>query len=237
MRRLFATLILSLTVAAPALAQERVGEVSTTFRVVGPNDKVVIDRFDDPKVENASCYVSRAETGGLSGWVGLAEDPSRFSIACRATGPVKIVGEIERGKKGEVVFSEDTSILFKEMRVSRFFDAEQECAGLPGVVDQADRRLALQQRHGNSDHPVTRAHRCGSVQAPLPATRLDAGVMEPGEPIAHLAHRGRQCGTSGAVLVGLQAGNRRSRAEHASFRQAWVTRTPPGAPLPSRSRK
>ena len=61
----------------------------------------------------------------FSGWVGLAEDPSRFSIACRATGPVKITGEIERGKKGEVVFSEDTSILFKEMRVSRFFDADK----------------------------------------------------------------------------------------------------------------
>jgi CreA protein len=125
MRRLFAALILALAATAPASAQERVGEVSTTFRVVGPNDKVVIDRFDDPKVENASCYVSRAETGGLSGWVGLAEDPSRFSIACRATGPVKIVGEINRGKKGEVVFSEDTSVLFKEMRVSRFYDADK----------------------------------------------------------------------------------------------------------------
>ena len=125
MRRLFAALILALAATAPALAQERVGEVSTTFRVVGPNDKVVIDRFDDPKVENASCYVSRAETGGLSGWVGLAEDPSRFSIACRATGPVKITGDINRNKKGEVVFSEDTSILFKEMRVSRFFDADK----------------------------------------------------------------------------------------------------------------
>src|ERR1700752_4230522 len=121
-------LALALALAAltnAAAAQERVGEVSTTFRMVGPNDKVVIDRFDDPKVENASCYVSRAETGGLSGWVGLAEDPSRFSIACRATGPVKITGEINRTKKGEVVFSEDTSILFKEMRVSRFYDADK----------------------------------------------------------------------------------------------------------------
>jgi CreA protein len=118
-------LIVLALLGSPASAQERIGEVSTTFRVVGPNDKVVIDRFDDPKVENASCYVSRAETGGLSGWVGLAEDPSRFSIACRATGPVKIAGDIERGKKGEVVFSEDTSILFKEMRVSRFFDADK----------------------------------------------------------------------------------------------------------------
>jgi CreA protein len=125
MRTIITAFILAVCAVAPALAQDRVGEVSTTFRVMGPNDKVVIDRFDDPKVENASCYVSRAETGGLSGWVGLAEDPSRFSIACRATGPVKIVGEINRGKKGEVVFSEDTSILFKEMRVSRFYDADK----------------------------------------------------------------------------------------------------------------
>lgn len=125
MRRLFVALILALTASLPALAQERVGEVSTTFRIVGPNDKVVVERFDDPKVENASCYVSRADTGGLSGWVGLAEDPSRFSIACRATGPVTITGDIDRTKKGEVVFSEDTSILFKEMRISRFYDAEK----------------------------------------------------------------------------------------------------------------
>ena len=125
LKRIAAIVVFCATSVVPAFAQERVGEVSTTFRVVGPNDKVVIDRFDDPKVENASCYVSRAETGGLSGWVGLAEDPSRFSIACRATGPVKITGDINRTKKGEVVFSEDTSILFKEMRVSRFFDAEK----------------------------------------------------------------------------------------------------------------
>ncbi|WP_119299996.1 CreA family protein [Dongia deserti] len=125
MRKLAAAFILALGLSSPALAQERVGEVSTTFRVMGPNDKVVIERFDDPKVENASCYLSRADTGGLKGWVGLAEDPSRFSIACRATGPVKIIDEINRTKKGEVVFSEDTSMLFKEMRVSRFYDAEK----------------------------------------------------------------------------------------------------------------
>ncbi len=125
MLKRFAAACLLTLMSLPAIAQERVGEVSTTFRVVGPNDKVVIDRFDDPKVENASCYVSRAETGGLSGWVGLAEDPSRFSIACRATGPVRITGDIERGKNGEVVFSEDTSVLFKEMRVSRFYDQDK----------------------------------------------------------------------------------------------------------------
>ena len=125
MRMLFAAIGLTLLALSPAVAQERVGEVSTTFRMMGPNDKVVIDRFDDPKVANASCYVSHAETGGFKGLVGLAEDPSRFSIACRATGPVKIVGDINRTKKGEVVFSEDTSIMFKEMRVSRFYDASK----------------------------------------------------------------------------------------------------------------
>lgn len=125
MRKFLAAIGFALLAVSPAFAQERVGEVSTTFRVMGPNDKVVIDRFDDPKVENASCYVSHAETGGLKGWVGLAEDPSRFSIACRATGPVKITGEINRTKKGEVVFSEDTSIMFKEMRVSRFYDEQK----------------------------------------------------------------------------------------------------------------
>src|SRR5215475_7433021 len=108
MLRLMAASLLALLAISPALAQERVGEVSTTFRVVGPNDKVVIDRFDDPKVENASCYVSRAETGGLSGAVGLAEDPSRFSIACRAVGPLKITAKIDESDDGEEVFSERT---------------------------------------------------------------------------------------------------------------------------------
>src|SRR5690348_14589139 len=79
--------------ATPALAADeptRIGDVSTTFRLVGRNDKIVVDRYDDPKVAGVSCYVSRAETGGLKGSVGLATDPSRFSIACRATGPVSV---------------------------------------------------------------------------------------------------------------------------------------------------
>ena len=105
-----------------AQAQERIGAVSTTFRVIGPNDKVVVDRYDDPKVENAACYVSRAETGGISGAVGLAEDPSRFAIACRAVGPLKIVGDIDKTKSGETVFSERTSAIFKSMRITRFYD-------------------------------------------------------------------------------------------------------------------
>jgi CreA protein len=105
-----------------ASAQERIGAVSTTFRLIGPNDKVVVDRYDDPKVENAACYVSRAETGGIGGAVGLSEDPSRFSIACRAVGPLRMVGKIDETEDGEVVFSARTSAVFKSMQVTRFLD-------------------------------------------------------------------------------------------------------------------
>jgi CreA protein len=112
----------ALLAAAAAQAQQRVGEVSTTFRFVGPNDKIVVERYDDPKVENVSCYLSRADTGGLSGMVGLAEDPARFSIACRATGKPRIVKDIDRSRDGEIVFDQRSSALFKELRVSRFYD-------------------------------------------------------------------------------------------------------------------
>jgi CreA protein len=102
-----------------------IGEVSTTFNLLSTNDKVIVERYDDTKVQNASCYVSYAKTGGWKGMVGLAEDPSRFSIACRATGPVKIIGNIDRSKDGELVVFRDSSALFKTMNVTRFYDAEK----------------------------------------------------------------------------------------------------------------
>lgn len=118
-------LALLLIWGAPASAQDRIGEVSTTWRMMSPNDKVVVERYDDPKVENAACYISRAETGGWSGAMGFAEDPSRFSIACRAVGPLRFKDKIAQDEDGEVVFSEDTSFFFKELRVSRFLDTER----------------------------------------------------------------------------------------------------------------
>ena len=74
--------------SGPALAQTRIDSINTNFRWLGPDDKIVVERYDDPKVANVSCYLSRAETGGISGGLGFAEDPSRFSIACRAVGPI-----------------------------------------------------------------------------------------------------------------------------------------------------
>ena len=123
MRALLAMVFL---LTAPAVAApgdpSRVGDVSTTFRVLGRNDRIVVDRYDDPLVANVSCYLSRAETGGVRGTLGLATDPSRFSIACRATG---VVGVPDKLPANEVVFGASANWLFKEIRVSRMWDAEK----------------------------------------------------------------------------------------------------------------
>jgi CreA protein len=115
--------LLLLALPGPARAQARIGEVDTTFRLVGRNDRVVVDRYDDPRVDGVSCYVSRAETGGVAGSFGLATDPNRFSIACRATGAVTVHGGDL--PKNEVVFGEKMSPFFKVVRVSRLYDKDK----------------------------------------------------------------------------------------------------------------
>ena len=116
------------TVAAAALAAlfgagtaaaEEVGEVTTAIKILGANHRIVVEAFDDPKVEGVACFVSRARTGGISGSLGLAEDTSDASINCQQTGPVSFRGELG---DGEEVFSRRASILFKRIQVVRFFD-------------------------------------------------------------------------------------------------------------------
>ena len=96
-----------------------IGEVDTVFKLIGPDHKIVVDAYDDPKVAGVTCYVSRAKTGGIAGAVGLAEDKSDASIACRQ------VGAISFGKplaEQEEIFNERLSILFKKLRVVRMVD-------------------------------------------------------------------------------------------------------------------
>lgn len=117
-----AALALTLLTAAPAIADE-IGSVSTVFKVLGANDKIVIEAFDDPKVEGVTCYLSRAKKGGVKGTLGVATDTSDASIACRQVGPIKMKGPLQ---DGEEVFKKDTSLLFKTMQVVRFFDKKRE---------------------------------------------------------------------------------------------------------------
>ena len=104
---------------AGAGAAQEVGSVDTAFQWLGPNHKIVIEAFDDPKIDGVTCYVSRSQTGGIKGGLGLAEDTSDASIACRQVGPIAIK---EKFKEGEEVFTERRSLLFKKMRVARFLD-------------------------------------------------------------------------------------------------------------------
>jgi len=103
---------------APVSAEE-IGSVDTAFKLLGSNHRVVVEAFDDPDISGVSCFVSRARTGGLSGTLGLAEDTSDASIACRQTGPIEISGDLEEGQE---VFGRRSSILFKRLQVVRFFD-------------------------------------------------------------------------------------------------------------------
>jgi CreA protein len=97
--------------------------LSTTFRFLGANDKVCIGVFDDPKVPGVACHVSQARTGGIKGSLGLAEDPSRFSIACRQVAP--ITTDIAALSPEESVYSERTSIVFKHTHVFRIVDKKR----------------------------------------------------------------------------------------------------------------
>ena len=111
-----------LALFASAADAEDVGCTSTTFRIFGANDKVCVQAFDDPRIPGVSCHVSQAKAGGVKGSFGVAEDPSRFSIACRQTGPIVLPDKLP---KEENVFSESTSILFKNTKVIRMYDAKR----------------------------------------------------------------------------------------------------------------
>ncbi|MBV5346467.1 MAG: CreA family protein [Rhodoferax sp.] len=120
MIRLFRFLAMLLLLGVPLSAKaETLGCVTTTWKLIGANHKVCVEVFSDPKVSGVTCHVSQARTGGISGTFGLAEDPSQFSLACRQTGPITLPARLP---KEETVFSEDTSILFKETRIVRLWD-------------------------------------------------------------------------------------------------------------------
>jgi CreA protein len=110
-------------VAAATFAQaEEIGSVDTAFQLIGPDHKVVVEAFDDPDVEGVACYVSRAKTGGIKGALGVAEDPARFSVACRQVGPIRFKAALPKQAQ---VFREGASLVWKHVRVVRIVDAKR----------------------------------------------------------------------------------------------------------------
>jgi CreA protein len=123
MRR-FESLALALALSSlPCISSaEPLGEVDTAFKLIGPDHKIVVDAYDDPAVAGVACYVSRAKTGGVKGALGLAEDKSDASIACRQVGPIAIARPLPQQ---EEVFNERISLVFKRLRIVRMVDRKR----------------------------------------------------------------------------------------------------------------
>jgi CreA protein len=117
-------LALVLAASGPASAQEpdRIFDKSTVWRPLTPNDKLVVYGIDDPAVSGVACWYTQPEKGGIKGTLGLAEDVSDISLACRQTGPIAFKGKLSQG---EVVFSERRSLIFKSMQIVRGCDTRR----------------------------------------------------------------------------------------------------------------
>jgi CreA protein len=101
-----------------------IGAVSTVFKLIGPNHKIVVSAFDDPKIKGITCYVARPITGGIKGAMGLAEDPSIASVSCVQIGPISFTDKIAADENGEEVFDESRSLIFKSLNINRLYDKE-----------------------------------------------------------------------------------------------------------------
>jgi CreA protein len=115
---------LALIAACSAAMAEEIGSVSTKIKFTGPNDKIVVEVFQDESIPGVACYISRAKTGGFTGAIGVAEDTSDASIDCTQMGPIDLPDDVRSGKRnGDEVFKKRTSLVFKTLQVVRFYDA------------------------------------------------------------------------------------------------------------------
>jgi CreA protein len=134
MKRILTLAALMLFVHEAAALAEDLTCLSTTFRLIGKNDQVCVSVFDDPKVPGVACHISQAKTGGIGGSLGLSEDPSRFSIACRQVGPISV--DLEKLPENEKVYTDHTSIFFKHTNVFRAVDKKRNTLVYVAVSDK-----------------------------------------------------------------------------------------------------
>jgi len=125
LRRAFGLALLASTMI-PGLAHaddaDLIFRKSTTFKLLTPNDKLAVYGIDDPVVDGVACHFTASEKGGLSGALGLAEQTSDVSLACRQYAPITIK---EKFEQGDVVFSQRRSLFFKKMQIVRGCDTKR----------------------------------------------------------------------------------------------------------------
>jgi CreA protein len=123
------TLLLAIVLLAqaglPALAADDPDLIfrrSTVFKWLSPNDKLATYGIDDPVVEGVACHFTVPERGGVKGWLGIAEEVSDISLACRQIGPIHFKGKTAQG---EDMFRQRRSLFFKKMQIVRGCDAKR----------------------------------------------------------------------------------------------------------------
>lgn len=111
-----------LPVKADSLDPDLIFRKSTTFKLLTPNDKLAVYGVDDPIVDGVACHFTTPEKGGLTGALGLAEQTSDVSLACRQYGPIRFK---DKFSQGDVIFSERRSVFFKKMQIVRGCDTKR----------------------------------------------------------------------------------------------------------------
>ena len=148
--------------AAPAYAADEPDLIfrrSTVFKWLSPNDKLATYGVDDPEVEGVACHFTIPEKGGYKGWLGLAEEVSDISLACRQIGPIRFKAKSEQG---EDMFRQRRSLFFKKMQIVRGCDAKRNVLVYMVYSDRTDRRLAEEFDLLGADHAVGSRRRRGS---------------------------------------------------------------------------
>jgi len=124
LKLLTAAVLATAALAHPAAAQEpdRIFSKSTVWRPLTPDDKLVVYGVDDPAVEGVACHYTTPERGGIKGTLGVAEEVSDISLACRQIGPIRFKEKFEQGSEA---FSERRSLIFKRMHIVRGCDEKR----------------------------------------------------------------------------------------------------------------
>jgi CreA protein len=116
------TLALGIAPAFSANEPDLIFRRSTVFKLLSPDDKLATYGVDDPDIDGVACHFTIPEKGGYAGWLGLAEQVSDISLACRQIGPIKFKSKLGQG---DDMFRQRRSLFFKKMQIVRGCDAKR----------------------------------------------------------------------------------------------------------------
>src|SRR5579864_3343606 len=190
LRAFFALLVAGLVAlsAAPAGAADEpdlIFKRSTVFKLLTPNDKLATYGLDDPEIDGVAWHFTVPERGGLKGWIGVAEEVSDISLACRQIGPIRFKAKFAQG---EDVFRKRRSLFFKKMQIVRGCDTKRNV--LVYMV-YSDRLIEGSPKNSTSTVPIqpwggeTAVQKCADFvqkQAKLESRGLEELVMSPNQP-------------------------------------------------------